>query len=166
MNASIPFASLAALCLFVGCRDDTGVGAQETTTYPTTTPPTQDPLLQEPTIEGTDPTLGERARELGAETGALLADTYRRGIEEADSMLTDLRERLAPELEQATDATRERWKAIEEDLEESRQDAANKLEKLRNASQERLEEAKQSYLAAYERLKAQIAEARKQLDQN
>ncbi len=148
MATRIHLAGLTALTLLIGCSDDSAVDAKETQGLP-----------------GAQPSLGERAKELGADAKNLLVTSLERGIEQADDKLADLRQRFGPELEQASEASRAGWNNLKAGLEEARKDAAVKLAELRAASAENFQAARQSFQAAYDRLEQKIAEAKKQLDE-
>lgn len=153
MATRIHLAGLAALTLLIGCSDDSAVDAKETQAAP----------RGAPGVSSED--FAARAKRLGAEAKELFGDALEKGIQQADTKLADLRARYGPEMEKAGEATRERWKALEQDLEAARAEAANKLAELRAATGERFEEAKAGFQAAKERLEELVAQARKQLDE-
>lgn len=149
MVSRIHLAALSALCLLPACKEESSVGAQET----------QAPY-------GTNRDLGDRARALGADTRDLLANSLESGIEQADSKLSELRQRFGPELEQASESTREGWRELKAELESARKDASAKLTELRAASAENFDAARQGFQSSYERLEKKIAEVRDELAEN
>lgn len=164
MKPILQLAGLFSLIVLAGCRDESEVSAGDPATpgaapaETTGTPPIAQPGTTQ--LPKADPSMVEgitnRAR------GAW--ESLKTEVAQADESLAELRADLQPKLDQASEATRTQWLKIQESLGKTRAEVEEKLAAVGEASGEKLEQAKQAYQDAYARLKAQIAEARQQLD--